>query len=105
MLNMGRSGEGAEDGHCSLAMSRELGYPAGEAMALGKLGIAAMYCGDYDEAVRLGRLQQQITAAVPAVTRGGSTMLAEALIEAGTWPVPRASARPRWPGAGMSATC
>src|SRR5205823_8235369 len=83
MLNMDRSGVGAEDGRRALAMSRELGYPAGEAAALEALGIAASYRGDYDEAVRLGRLQQQITAAVPAVTRGGSTLLTAALIEAG----------------------
>jgi DNA-binding CsgD family transcriptional regulator len=83
MLNTDRSGEGAEDGRRALAMSRELGYPAGEAAALEALGIAALYRGDYDEAVRLCRLQQQITAAVPAVSRGGNTLLAGALIEAG----------------------
>jgi DNA-binding CsgD family transcriptional regulator/tetratricopeptide (TPR) repeat protein len=83
MLNMDRSGEGAEDGRRSLAMARELGYPAGEAAALEALGVAALYRGDYDEAVQLGRLQQQITAAVPAITRGGSAMLTLALIEAG----------------------
>jgi predicted ATPase/DNA-binding CsgD family transcriptional regulator len=83
LLNMGRSGEGAEDGRRALAMARDLGYAAGEAAALEALGWAAYDCGDYDEAVRLGRLQQQITAAVPAVTRGGSSLLAEALIDAG----------------------
>jgi predicted ATPase/DNA-binding CsgD family transcriptional regulator len=83
MLNMDRSSEGAEDARRALAMARELGYPAGEAAALEALGIAALYRGDYDEAVRLGRLQQQITAAVPAVSRGGNTLLTMALIEAG----------------------
>jgi predicted ATPase/DNA-binding CsgD family transcriptional regulator len=83
LLNMGRSGEGAEDGRRALAMARELSYPAGEAAALEALSIAAYERGDYDEAVRLGRLQQQIMAAVPAVNRGGSARLAEALIEAG----------------------
>jgi predicted ATPase/class 3 adenylate cyclase/DNA-binding CsgD family transcriptional regulator len=83
LLNMDRSAEGAEEGRRALAMARELGYPAGEAAALEALGWAAYDRGDYDEAVRLGRLQQQITAAVPAVTRGGSTLLAEALIEVG----------------------
>ena len=83
LLNLGRTGEGAEDGRRALAMARELGYPAGEAAALEALGWAAYDRGDYDEAVRLGRLQQQITAAVPAVNRGGSTMLAEALIQTG----------------------
>ena len=83
MSNMGRSEEGAEEGRRALAMARELGDPASEAWALEALGIAALCRGDYDEAVRLGRLQQQITAAVPAVSRGGSNMLAGALIEAG----------------------
>jgi DNA-binding CsgD family transcriptional regulator len=82
LSNMGRSEEGAEDGRRSLAMARELGSPAGEAWALEALGIAALCRGDYTEAVRLGRLQQ-ITAAVPAVTRGGAAMLTAALIEAG----------------------
>ena len=83
MLNMDRSGEGAEEGRRALAMARELGYPAGEAAALEALGIAASYRGDHDEAVRLGRLQQQITAAVPAVLRGGGALLTGALTEAG----------------------
>jgi predicted ATPase/class 3 adenylate cyclase/DNA-binding CsgD family transcriptional regulator len=83
LSNMGRSGEGAEDGRHALAMARDLGYPAGEAAALEALSITAYERGDYDEAVRLGRLQQQITAAVPAVSRGGSARLAEALIETG----------------------
>jgi predicted ATPase/DNA-binding CsgD family transcriptional regulator len=83
LLNTGRSEEGAEEGRRALAMARDLGYPAGEAWALEALGIAALCRGDYDEAVRLGRLQQQITAAVPAVSRGGATMLTAALIEAG----------------------
>jgi predicted ATPase/class 3 adenylate cyclase/DNA-binding CsgD family transcriptional regulator len=83
LSNMDRGGEGAEDGRRALAMARELGYPAGEAAALEALSIAAFERGDYDEAVRLARLQQQITAAVPAVSRGGSARLAEALIETG----------------------
>ena len=41
LLNMGRLAEGAEDGRRSLAMARELGYLAGEGMALQGLGIAA----------------------------------------------------------------
>ena len=35
LLNMGRLAEGAEEGRRSLAMARELGYLAGEGMALG----------------------------------------------------------------------
>ena len=70
----------------------------------GGVGIAALYRGDYDEAVRLGPSWSSSTAAVPAVSRGGNTLLAVALIEAGDWPGPRTPARPRWPGAGTPAT-
>jgi predicted ATPase/DNA-binding CsgD family transcriptional regulator len=83
LSNLGRSGEAAEDGRRALAMAQDLGYPAGEAAALEAVGWAAFDRGDYHEAVRLGRLQQQITAAVPAVNRGGSAMLADALIQTG----------------------
>jgi predicted ATPase/DNA-binding CsgD family transcriptional regulator len=83
LLNTGRIAEGTEDGRRSLAMARELGDPAGEVMALGMLGFAAMLSGDHDDAVQLIRLQQQITAGVPSVSRSGSTVLVPALIEAG----------------------
>jgi predicted ATPase/class 3 adenylate cyclase/DNA-binding CsgD family transcriptional regulator len=83
LSNLGQTAEAAEDGRRALAMARDLGYPAGEAAALEAVGWAAYDRGDYAGAVRLGRLLQQITAAVPAVNRGGSAMLAEALIETG----------------------
>ena len=60
LLNTGRLAEGTEDGRRSLAMARELGYPAGEGKALQMLGIAAYYSGDYDGAVQLIRQQQLI---------------------------------------------
>ena len=106
LLNMDPSGEGAEDGGCSLAMARDLGYPAGEAAALEAVGWAAYDRGDYDEAVRLARLQQQITAAVPAVTRGGSALLTERADR--RWGPGRCPGRLRGgagPVPGMSATC
>ena len=46
LLNLGRLAEATEDGRRSLAMARELGYPAGEGLALRILGIAAWYAGD-----------------------------------------------------------
>ena len=83
LLNTGRLAKGAEDGRRSLAMARELGYLVGEGMALGMLGIAALYGGDNDGAVKLIR-QQQSTADVPAwVMLGGSPVMIGALIEAG----------------------
>ena len=41
LSNLGRLAEAAEDGRRALAMARELGYPAGEALALECLAIAA----------------------------------------------------------------
>ena len=72
LLNLGRTGEAAEDGRRALAMARELGYPAGEAAGPGGVGLAAYDRGDYDEAVRLAWRQQQITAAVPGGQPGSA---------------------------------
>ena len=49
----GRVAEGAEEARRSLAVARELGYLAGEGMALGRLAMAANYGGDFDGAVEL----------------------------------------------------
>jgi predicted ATPase/DNA-binding CsgD family transcriptional regulator len=83
LLNSGRLAEGAEDARRSLAMARDLGYPAGEGKALQMLGIAAGYSGDYDGIVQLIR-QQQLIAGVPALTaRMGNVSMIDALIETG----------------------
>jgi DNA-binding CsgD family transcriptional regulator/tetratricopeptide (TPR) repeat protein len=83
LLNTGRLAEGAEDGRRSLALARDLGYPAGEGKALQMLGIAAGYSGDYDGIVQLIR-QQQLIAGLPALTaRMGTVSMIGALIEAG----------------------
>ena len=55
LSNLGRLAEAVEDGRRALAVARELGYPAGEALALERLSIAAYYSGDLDGAVRLAR--------------------------------------------------
>ena len=83
LLNTGQLAEGTEEGRRALAMARDLGDPAAEVLALVALGIAALYSGDHDGAIELIRRQQQIPAGVPAVCRGGSTVLISALIEAG----------------------
>ena len=83
LLNMGQLAEGTEDGRRSLAMARELGYPAGEGAALRMLAIAAAYGGDYDGAVRLIR-QLQLIAGVPGpIARRSSAAMIGALVEAG----------------------
>jgi predicted ATPase/DNA-binding CsgD family transcriptional regulator len=83
LLTMGRLAEGAEDGRRSLAMARELGYLAGEGMALEVLGIAAWYSGDSDDAVQLIRQQQSIAGMPGWVMLGGSPVMIGALIDAG----------------------
>jgi len=83
LLNMGRRAEGAEDGRRSLAIARELGYPAGEGAALRMLAIAAGPSGDYDDAVQLIQQQRLITGVPGSIARRGSTVMIDALIEAG----------------------
>ena len=66
LSELGRTAEAVDDGRRSLAISRELGYPAGEALALVNLGIAALYAGDGGGAVQLVRQAEQIRPASPA---------------------------------------
>jgi len=81
---LGRMGEAADDSRRSLAMSRELGYPAGEVPALLNLGIAALYAGDDDGAVQLARQAEQIPAELPGwIARARSNVVTLVLIEAG----------------------
>ena len=80
----GRLAEGAEEARRSLAVARELGYLAGVGMALDRLAMAASYGGDFDGAVQLIRQQEQLIADIPGpVTRGSSTAMVSALIDAG----------------------
>ena len=62
---MGRTPEGAEEGRRALAMAREVGYPAGEALALKGLIIAAYVAGDLGGTVPLAWQAEQIPADVP----------------------------------------
>ena len=83
LLNTGQLAEGTQDGRRALATARDLGDPAAEVQALVPLGIAALYRGDYDGAIELIRQQQQTPGGVPAVYRAGSSILIDALDEAG----------------------
>ena len=83
LLNMGRLAEGAEDGRRALAMAQELGYLAGEGMALQDLGIAASYSGDNEGAVQLIGQQQLITGMPGTIARSGYQIIVGVLIEAG----------------------
>jgi DNA-binding CsgD family transcriptional regulator len=62
---MGRYAEAAGEARRALAVAREVGYPAGEVLALGALTYAAFLAGDHDTAVRLARQAGQITAGIP----------------------------------------
>jgi predicted ATPase/DNA-binding CsgD family transcriptional regulator len=83
LLNMSRLAEGAEDGRRALVMARELGYLAGEGMALQDLGIAAGYTGDRDGAVQLIGQQQLITGMPGTIARSGYQVIVGVLMDAG----------------------
>jgi len=84
LTNLGRLAEAARDGRRSLALARELGYPAGEALALAGLSIAAYDGDDLGSAVQLARQAGQITADIPGwIARLRSYFLTEVLTAAG----------------------
>jgi tetratricopeptide (TPR) repeat protein len=84
LTNLGRLAEAAADGRRSLALARKLGYPAGEALALAGLSIAAYDGDDLGSAVRLARQAEQITADIPGwIARVRSYFLTEVLTAAG----------------------
>jgi DNA-binding CsgD family transcriptional regulator len=84
MFNMGRIVEAAGEARHLLAVAREIGYPAGEVLALGHLSFAAGWSDDLVGAVQLARQATQITAGVPGqIARWSSYVLTGALIKAG----------------------
>jgi predicted ATPase/DNA-binding CsgD family transcriptional regulator len=84
LAHLGRVAEAAEDGRRALALARELGYPAREALALTDLSIAAERAGNLDGAVRLARQAGQITADIPGwIARVCSNQLTAVLVQAG----------------------
>jgi len=84
LANLGRFGEAADDARRALAVARELGYPAGEAMALVDLATAAYYAGDLGGAVQLAQQALQIPADIPGwIARSGSDIVTGALTLAG----------------------
>jgi predicted ATPase/DNA-binding CsgD family transcriptional regulator/DNA-binding XRE family transcriptional regulator len=84
LVTLGRMAEAAQDGRGSLAMARELGYPAAEALALMALSEAALNGGDLGAALQLARQAAQVPADVPGwIARLRSLTLSDALLEAG----------------------
>ena len=84
LLNLGQIAEAADDGRRSLALAEELGYPAGETLALIDLALAASYVSDLGSALQLARRAQQIPADIPGwISRLGSNILTRVLADAG----------------------
>jgi predicted ATPase/DNA-binding CsgD family transcriptional regulator len=84
LSNVGRTAEAAEDGRRALALARELGYPAGEALALERLSLAAYFADDLSGAVRLARQAGQVPGDIPGwIARLCGNLLADVLIQAG----------------------
>ena len=61
LVNMGQAAEAAGEARRALAVVREVGYPAGEVLALGILSFAAGWSDDLAGAVQLARQATQVT--------------------------------------------
>jgi len=84
LMDLGRLAEAAVDVRRSLALARELGYLAGEALALALLGGIALCADDRDGAVRLIRQARQIPADIFGMAaRNRSHFLTTMLTEIG----------------------
>ena len=104
--HLGRVDEAATQARRSLAMARELGYPAREAQALTELSNAVSQAGDIDGAVQLARQAGQITADIPGwISRVSRQFLTACLTDAGDLPAAERTCAEGWPGAGRRATC
>jgi predicted ATPase/DNA-binding CsgD family transcriptional regulator len=67
LRELGRLAEAADDARRGVAVAREVGYPAGEVMALGGLSFTTSYAGDHRSAVQLARQAAQIADGIPGV--------------------------------------
>jgi predicted ATPase/DNA-binding CsgD family transcriptional regulator len=85
LRNLDRVPEAAQDARRALAVARECGYPAGEALALKELSWACNYAGDAGAALEWARQAQRIDpAGIPGwIARGCDVTLTTALLEAG----------------------
>ena len=84
LANLGSLAEAADDGRWSLAVAREIGYPAGEALALERLTVTALMGDDLDSAVQLARQARQVQGDIPGwITRLCSYILTATLAEVG----------------------
>jgi len=80
LRSMGQIPGAAGDARRAVALAHEIGYPAGEVLALTELSANAAAAGDLDGAVRLARQAEQITEGVPgSLARVSRYILTEAL--------------------------
>ena len=107
LVNIDRVPEGIEDARRAVALARELGYPAGEALALANLSLGAYYAGDLEDAVAWARQAQRIDpAGIPGwIARRCNDFLMLVLLEAGDRSSAAGNAaRTGWPRPGGQAT-
>jgi predicted ATPase/DNA-binding CsgD family transcriptional regulator len=85
LRNLGRLPEAADDGRRALHLARQVSYPAGEAMALSHLSLAANYAGDLETALETASQAYRIDhSAIPDKTARLCRMAyANALIQTG----------------------
>ncbi len=83
--NLGRIPEAIQDARRAVVLARQIGYPAGEALALKDLSLAAYHAGDLDSALEAAHQGQGIDpATIPGwVARWCSGFLTVVLINAG----------------------
>jgi predicted ATPase/class 3 adenylate cyclase/DNA-binding CsgD family transcriptional regulator len=83
--NLGRIPEAIQDARRAVALARQIGYAAGEALALKDLSLAAYHAGDLESALEAAHEGQRIDpAAIPGwVARWCSGFLTLVLINAG----------------------
>jgi predicted ATPase/DNA-binding CsgD family transcriptional regulator len=85
LVNIDHVPEGIESARRAVALARELGYPAGEALALANLSLGAYYAGDLADAVAWARQTQRIDlAGIPGwIARRCNDFLVLVLLQAG----------------------
>ena len=85
LVNIDRVPEGITDARRAVDLARELGYPAGEALALANLSLSVYYAGDLEDAVACARQAQQIDpAGIPGwIARRCNDFLLLVLLESG----------------------
>jgi predicted ATPase/DNA-binding CsgD family transcriptional regulator len=83
LINLGRTAEAREFSRRSQVMSRELGYPLGEFLALTDLLIAAIDDGDPESALRFAHQVEQVQGVPAFAVRERNVLMFALLMEAG----------------------